>query len=153
MQALEVSTVDELNKLVKKRGATACKKRSEQGWHTIGGIRKFYRSDWERKYALFLELLKSKHMIRSWKHEPKTFWFLKIKRGVRSYKPDFKVVTREGQTEYHEVKGWMDPKSKTKLKRMAKYYPNVVVKVIDATWFKQNAPMISGLVERWESGI
>jgi hypothetical protein len=145
----EISSLDELKKLMKKRGKTT-QKRSTQGWATVGKQKIYARSEMERRYATFLEFMKSKSQIRSWKHEPKEFWFLKIRRGVRSYKPDFKVVTREGQVEYHEVKGWMDRKSKTKLKRMAKYYPNVVVKVIDANWFKKNAPLISGLVEGWE---
>ncbi len=149
MATLETSSLDELKKLMKR--SKTPKKRSEQSWATIGGQKKYFRSIWEKNYCRYLEMLKSKSMIRSWKHEPREFWFLRIKRGVRSYKPDFKVVNREGQVEYHEVKGWMDPKSKTKLKRMAKYYPKVVVKVIDATWFKKNAPMISGLVEGWET--
>lgn len=145
--AIVVSDIKDLKKLMCK--CSSPKKRSEQGWCTVGKVKKFFRSEWERKYACYLEFMKSKHMIRSWQHEAKEFWFLKIKRGVRSYKPDFKVVTREGTVEYHEVKGWMDPKSNTKLKRMAKYYPAVVVKVIDATWFKQNSPIIGGLVDGW----
>ena len=147
---MTVSSIAELKKLMNKKGRSTPLKRSEQGWYTIGGVKKFYRSGWELKYAKYLEFLKSKAMIQDWRHEPREFWFLKIKRGVRSYKPDFWVKQREGVVEYHEVKGWMDPKSKTKLKRMAKYYPEVTVKVIDSKWFKANSPLLSGLVEGWD---
>ena len=71
------------------------------------------------------------NQIKKWEFEPDIFWFLKIKRGVRSYKPDFKVFNSNGTVEYHEVKGWMNPKSKTKLKRMAKYYPNIKMILVD----------------------
>ncbi len=80
--------------------------------------------------------MRERGVIRSWKYEPKTFWFLKIKRGVRSYKPDFRVVYPDKSVVWFEVKGWMDPRSATKLKRMSKYYPKVVIRVIDKEWFK-----------------
>src|SRR4051812_46374772 len=67
-----------------------------------------------------------------WEYEPDTFWFEKIKRGVRSYLPDF--IDMNG-TSYHEVKGWMDPKSVTKIKRMANY-PAVKLVVITGKEYK-----------------
>ena len=36
-----------------------------------------------------------------------------------------------GISPFHEVKGWMDQKSRTKIARMAKYYPQVKLLVID----------------------
>lgn len=68
--------------------------------------------------------------ISSWEYEPDTFWFEKIKRGVRSYTPDFKIVHKDGTVEYHEVKGWMDKKSQTKIKRMAIYHPEIKLVVL-----------------------
>jgi len=101
------------------------------GWREIGGYRKYYRSRWEANYARYLEYLRGRGDIVSWAHEPTTFWFEGIKRGVTSYLPDFHVVYTDGREEYHEVKGWMDSKSVTKLKRMAKYHPQVVLIVVD----------------------
>lgn len=118
-------------------------------WRTIGGQRKFFRSRWEANYARYLEFQKEHGLITSWEHEPTTFWFYKIKRGVRSFLPDFRVVKSAGRSEYHEVKGWMDEKSKTKIKRMAKYYPAVVLIVRDASWFKANRKL-SKIVKDWE---
>lgn len=94
--------------------------------------RKFYvRSVWEYNWACYLEFLKQNKEIQEWEHEPDTFWFNKIKRGIRSYLPDFKITKNDGSIVYHEVKGYMDAKSKTKIKRMAKYHPDVELEVID----------------------
>ncbi len=68
---------------------------------------------------------------------------------MRSYKPDFKAKFEHG-TIWYEVKGWMDPKSATKIKRMEKYYPNVDLRVIDKEWFRDfrdNGSLIPG----WEA--
>jgi len=99
--------------------------RTNKGWETIGGKRHYYRSGWEPKYAIYLESLKKMKAIKEWEYEPDTFWFEDIRRGTRSYLPDFKITYLDDTVEYHEVKGWMDAKSKTKLKRMAKYYPEI----------------------------
>lgn len=119
-------------------------------WREIGGKRKFYRSRWEANYARFLEFQKNNGLIKDWSHEPETFWFNGIKRGCVSYLPDFRVINNNGTIEYHEVKGWMDAASKTKIKRMAKYHPNVVLRVFDSKWYNKNSPQLSKIIEGWE---
>src|SRR5690606_3943404 len=94
-----------------------------QRWVTVGDQRHFFRSEWEIRYAFFLEYLKQNGQLKEWEYEPKTFWFDEIKRGTKSYKPDFFVQHMDGSTEWHEVKGYLDGKSKTKLKRFQKYFP------------------------------
>jgi len=96
----------------------------------------YYRSSWERNYARYLNFL-MKHFgeIKKWEYEPETFWFEKIKRGMRSYKPDFKIFFKDGHIEYHEVKGWMDKRSLTKIKRM-RIYHKIEIKIIDKVFFK-----------------
>lgn len=121
----------------------------KQGWRKINKKRFYFRSSWEYNYALYLNFLKKNKEIIKWEYEPDTFWFDKIKRGTKSYTPDFKITNNDNSIEYHEVKGWMDDRSKTKLKRMKKYYPKVVIKIIDATWFKLNKQNLSGLLG-WE---
>lgn len=107
----------------------------------LGG--KYFRSAWEANYARFLNFTGTK-----WEYEKKTFWFEKIKRGVRSYTPDFYLPE---QDVYHEVKGWMDKRSATKLKRMKKYHPTVTVKVIDREFFKAaNKQGCCTLIPGWE---
>lgn len=103
--------------------------RSTKGWWEHGDKKYYMRSKWEMNYAWYLEWLKVRGDIIDWEYEVDTFWFEAIRRGVRSYKPDFKIYTNTG-VEYHEVKGWMDSKSQTKLKRMTKYHPTIKIIVI-----------------------
>jgi hypothetical protein len=119
--------------------------RWKSGWRTIGGKHIFLRSKWESNYARYLETLKIGGFISEWEYEVETFWFDGVKRGCVSYKPDFKVTKQCGAVEYHEVKGWMDARSATKLKRKKKYHPSVKVILRDATWFKANARMLRAL--------
>lgn len=105
-------------------------------WKTIGKNKCFFRSSWEANYAIYLQHLLETGRIKDWLHEPKTFWFNKIKRGVRSYKPDFLITNIDDTTEWHEVKGFMDSKSRTKLNRMKKYYPNEKIILIDSDAYR-----------------
>ena len=110
----------------------------------------FPSHDPEANYAFYLEFLKKNGDIQEWKHEPKTFYFEKIKRGCVSYLPDFWVLER-GVESYHEVKGWMDARSKTKIKRMRKYYPEIDLIVIDAKSYKAIKKKMQSIVPGWES--
>lgn len=120
------------------------------GWREIGGKRKFFRSRWEANYAHYLEYLKTNNKIIEWLHEPETFWFEGVKRGAVSYLPDFKVTNLDGSYEYHEVKGWMDDRSKTKLKRMAKYHPEVKLILVDVKVYEPLEKQMIPLIPEWE---
>ena len=120
------------------------------GWREIGGKRKYFRSRWEANYARYLEWLKSRGLIADWEHEPETFWFEKIKRGVRSYLPDFCVTEIDGKQTYYEVKGWLDARSKTALDRMGRYHPTVRLVVVFEKQYKQVAAIASHLIPDWE---
>ncbi len=120
------------------------------GWREVGGKSVYFRSRWEANYARYLEWLRSIGNIRDWEHEPETFWFEGVKRGCVSYLPDFRITNPNSTVEYHEVKGWMDDKSKTKIKRMRKYHPEVVLKVIDSKSYNKLAGQVKGFVPEWE---
>lgn len=120
------------------------------GWREIGGKRNFYRSRWEANYARWLEWLKQRGEIKDWQHEPETFWFEAIKRGVRSYKPDFRVWENDGTSLLHEVKGYMDARSKTTLKRMAKYHPAEKIMVIREAGYNEIARKVGPFIADWE---
>lgn len=128
----------------------------KQFWAIIGSNYPIYfRSSWEYYYAIFLEKLKQEGKIVDWKHEPKCFWFENIKRGVRSYLPDFCVLHLNGTEEWAEVKGYYDSKSQTKMKRMAKYYPQIKIRLVGSDWFKINLkackalePMLAKAVQK-----
>lgn len=97
----------------------------------------YFRSKWEANYALYLDFLVKRGEIKDWEYEVDVFMFEEIRLGTRSYRPDFKVFNHNDTFEYHEVKGYMDSQSKTKLKRMAKYYPEVKLILIDAAYYRE----------------
>lgn len=97
---------------------------------------RYFRSRWEANYARYLNWLLRNKKILSWEFEPKTFFFESIKRGTRSYTPDFRVQKLDGSFEWHEVKGWMDQKSRTKLSRMEKFYPEEKITLIREDFFR-----------------
>lgn len=123
--------------------------------HVRGGKRAdlngiYFRSAWEANYARYLNWLQSKGEILRWEFEPDTYEFHKIKKGSRYYTPDFKVFAPDETYEYHEVKGYMNQKSKTKLARMKKYYPSIKVVLIDKAEYRHISNMVSAIIENWE---
>ena len=102
----------------------------------------FFRSTWEANVARYFNFLGIK-----WEYEPKVFVFNEIKRGTLSYTPDFYLPDKNL---WVEVKGWMDDKSKVKLKRFAKYYPEENLELIGAKEYKEIKENYSSLIEHWE---
>jgi len=135
----------------KYRQALSDNAKKNKAWH-LSGFKKgrnryksgyrpdlgFYvRSGWEANIARYLKFLVEKKEIKGFKYEADTFEFHEIKRGTRSYTPDFKIFKNDGSVEYWEVKGYMDKQSKTRLKRMAKYYPGINIKIIDKDQYNE----------------
>ncbi len=140
--------------------------KSKAGWREIGGKKIYARSAWEANYARWLQYQKEHGMIANWAHEPKTFWFEGIKRGCVSYQPDFRVdklnlqwlkledeqkIIKCGKSRYWiEVKGYMDPRSATKIKRFRKYFPNENLIIVDKDWFRCNSAKLKAIIKDWE---
>lgn len=86
--------------------------------HTKSGYREdlgiVMRSNWEANVARIYNAYEVK-----FEFEPKVFSF-PIKRGTKGYTPDFYLPK---QDEWLEIKGYLDDKSKIKLKRFKRYYP------------------------------
>ena len=119
-------------------------------WREIGGKKKFFRSRWEANYARYLEWLKQNNQIKEWEHEAQLFWFEKIKRGCTSYLPDFRITNLNDSIEFHEVKGWMDNRSKTKIKRMKKYYPEIKLIIIESKMYNSIKKQMQLIITEWE---
>jgi hypothetical protein len=117
--------------------------RSKKSWVELGDRRFFARSKWEAYYGFYLEWLRTNGHIKDWKYEAKRFTFKGIQRGTISYLPDFEVTENDGQKVYHEVKGWMDAKSATRLKRMKKYHPEIKLELVMGDWFSKNKLILS----------
>jgi len=106
-------------------------KNIKRGNFNINGKEIFFRSRMEANYALYLDFLVKQKQIKKWEYEPDVFVFEKIKFGTRTYKPDFKITNNDNSIIYEETKGYMDNRSKTKIKRMGKYYPHIKLIIID----------------------
>jgi hypothetical protein len=141
---------DRMTKLASIRPASNQYSRCKRGVREdIGGM--FFRSKWEANYARYLNWMRGRGEIFKWEYEPDTFWFEAIKRGVRSYTPDFKIWDTESSTpRYIELKGYMDPKSLTKLKRMRIYHPAIRIDVFDEPCYKSLRKQMSSLIAGWE---
>ncbi len=122
--------------------------RVKRGTVEIGGKTFFARSSWEANIGAYFEFLKQNNEILDWIHEPQTFWFEEIRRGIRSYKPDFKITNKDKSEYFVEVKGWMDKKSATKLKRMKIYYPKIKIEVLGEKRYKSIKKMCS-IIPNW----
>lgn len=104
----------------------------------------YFRSSWEANIARYYNFTNIK-----WQFEPKIFVFDKIKKGSVSYTPDFYLPELD---KWIEVKGWMDNKSKTKLKRFEKYYPEEYKKLelINDKKYYEIKKKISCFIPKWE---
>src|SRR5215470_9767005 len=84
-------------------------------WQLVGGKRFYSRSKLERDFAFYLQHMKELGMIKDWQYEPKTFWFESIKRGQRSYKPDFLVCGIASSYRWYKTQGYQHSYSKPNL--------------------------------------
>lgn len=92
------------------------------GYRNIDGKNIYFRSSWEYKYAKYLQEVKKKGLIRSWEYEGDKFYY---NGGRNSFTLDFKVTTSEGVVEYHEVKGWLDARSKKVFEVIRTQFPEI----------------------------
>lgn len=118
-------------------------------WCEAGGQRFYARSGWEANYAYYLEFLRTKGYIQAWKHEPKVYRFPGVTRGRVSAKPDFLVIENSGEEVLHEVKGYMDDRSRVILKRMKKYYPELKLILIDRDQYASIRTKLGRVIPGW----
>ncbi len=110
-----------------------------------------YRSGWERNVARYLDHLVDEGTVAYWGYEVERFQF-PVKRGNRSYLPDFKVFYPDGTYEWWEVKGYMDNDSKIKLKRFALHHTeeSLKLKLIDRPAYHKIRDEFGAILEGWE---
>ena len=108
----------------------------------------YVRSKMEANFARYLKWMKDQGDIKVWAYEVNEFVF-PVKRGMVSYKPDFLIIENDGSMMYYEVKGYMDQRSITALKRMKKYYPHIKIIVIDK-YFMKRLEDVKNLIPNWE---
>lgn len=101
----------------------------------------FVRSSWEGNVLRWFNFIGV-----AWEYEPRTFDFLKIKRGTRSYTPDIYLPEEDL---WIEVKGYLSDKDKTKTKRFQKYFPEEAAK-LQVIVQKEGCPAAMGY---WNLGV
>ncbi len=89
------------------------KSRLKSGFKDDIGVK--VRSGWEGNVLRWLTSLGKK-----WQYEPRTFIFEGIKKGTMGYMPD---IFLPDENMWIEVKGYLNKKDRTKLKRFRKYFP------------------------------
>lgn len=114
----------------------------------LGG--QYFRSAWEANYARYLNWLMRKNRIKGWKYEARLFRYEGVTRGPYTYLPDFEVETLDGGVVYHEVKGWMTPKSRSQIRRMRRFFPDVQLYVVDEGEYNQIKVMGKWYSTFWE---
>lgn len=135
--------------LVRKIYSNGRKESEKHHSRAKGGKRKdldniYFRSSWEANIARYYNYLGIK-----WEYEPKTFVFKNITRGSVSYTPDFYIPEED---KWIEVKGWMDSKSKTKLRRFKDQYPEEYSKLVLIQEKEYNSikRKLSCFIKNWE---
>jgi hypothetical protein len=118
------------------------------GWWTNGTNVYYMRSMMESNFAWFLETLTSIGEIRDWTYEPKPAFEFPT-RANNTYLPDFQIWTKDGETIFYEVKGYLDSRSKIKLNRMKKYHPLVNIEIIDKKKMSLIKEQFKSLVKNW----
>lgn len=114
----------------------------------LGGL--YLRSVWEANIARYLNWLQANGQVVRWEYEPDCYEFHTVKKGNRFYTPDFKVWEVPTRYVYWEVKGWMNDQSKTKLKRMAQFYPAEKVILIGPVQYATIKAQMRNVVPGWE---
>jgi len=117
-------------------------------WAQVGSHYHYFRSSWEIRYAQYLEERWNNGEIEGWDPEESTFFFEDTSSSVRSYTPDFTVYENDGSETYHEVKGWMDDRSKKCIELMDREYPQIKLIVIDSNKFKKLFGTLKPLIDQ-----
>lgn len=114
-----------------KNSAPAIGKRAAKGGRVPELGDTYFKSTWEKNWARHLEWLKRRGELLDWSYEPNRYDFRAwYERGAMHYTPDFLLTYPDGRQVYHEVKGYLDTESHTKLKRYRKHYPAIPVVIV-----------------------
>ena len=104
--------------------------RNRPSTETVGGKTCHFRSQLEYKWAQYLQLLKEQSHIWDWLYEPHTFYFPNEKTAPVQYTPDFQVFVPDIGHFWQELKGYHDGPTNSKLRRMAKHYPDEIFELV-----------------------
>ena len=107
-------------------------------------LKQYFRSKMEANVARYYNFVSIK-----WIYEPQEFEFYKIKRGSRFYKPDFYLPDMDV---YIEIKSWVRPQDKTRLRRFKRYYPEEFKKLWFVIYDKYSRSVANGKIIKFLVG-
>lgn len=125
----------------------------KRGWRKVGRKKIYFDSRSEYIYYVYLDWLKRTKKIKDFVYHPPYFDFSQwIKFGTNRYEVDFKVVESNGRERYVEIKNTenldkMDSKSRTRIKRLRKYFPDVELEVKSSKAVSELGKTLSLLVK------
>jgi len=106
----------------------------------------------ESNFAWYLEFLLSIGEIHEWQYEPRPSFEFPTKAN-NTYLPDFKVRDKDNQDILYEVKGYLDSRSRVKINRMNKYYPEIKLIVITKDEMKAIKNNFKSLITNWDKAL
>jgi hypothetical protein len=130
-----------------------------RGYRVIGGKKLYFPNKMMANYYLYLLWLKEKKVIIDFKYEGEfsrdefTFDFrpFGITQGCVTYRPDFWVSYLNGtENHFKELTGRMRSDHKTKLNRMKKFYPRVLVDVVTYQDYRTISRQVGEIILGWE---
>lgn len=127
----------------------------KRGWRTIENKRIYFDSKAEANYYRILLFLKHHNSILDFEFHPPSFEFSEIRHGTSKYELDFMVKETNGIIKYIEIKGTddlskMDQKSRTKINRFRKYFPDHKLDIISVKRVQQMCSQMKGLIRDLE---
>lgn len=143
-----VMTVEEARKYFAnvKVGANNMEGKFQSGNYECSKGTVYFRSKWEANISLYLDWLIKQKEIKDWEYETEIYRFEGLTKGSTTYRIDFKVWLNDKVFEIWEVKGFMTPQAKTKLKRMKKYFPDVKVVLVDGKAYGEIVKRMKSLI-------
>jgi len=124
-----------------------------RGYRIIDKKKIYFANRMEANYYRYLLWLKKQKHLANFEYQPNPFDFrtFGIDQGRVTYRPDFLVLQFDGFCYYVEIKGHMNASSKTKLNRMRKYFPQILVEVVHYGMYKKLEKEVGTLIEGWET--
>ena len=123
---------------------------------TASGLKVAFKSKLEWRWSQYLDFLLRADEIKSWDYELEVAEFEEHRHGVTRYLPDFKVVELDDSVTWHECKGFLDGKSRTKIKRFREHIGDrdqfwLVVASVPAGTTSKSRMKLTALnkMERW----
>ncbi|KKM72342.1 hypothetical protein LCGC14_1421450 [marine sediment metagenome] len=95
----------------------------------IGGQKNKFKSQVEKRWALYLESLLKLGAIQSWEYEPKKFEFGERWRVRKQYTPDF-FIREDGEEFYQEIKTSMRQVDVLRFRCLRADYPDVRIVLV-----------------------